>query len=67
MVVEGREIESYVLEYLSFFSQLYHAQSRLLTTLMRESFENIFGEGENAGNWHFLLLQKCFLSFSKRI
>ena len=30
-------------------------QSRLLTTLRKNAFENIMGKGENAGNQHFLL------------
>ena len=37
------------------------AQSRLLTYLRKEAFENILGKGENAGNQHFLLFPKCFL------
>ena len=28
----------------------------LLTTLRKLTFENIEGEGENAGNWHFLIM-----------
>ena len=35
-------------------------------SLKMEVFENILGEGENAGNQHFLLLPKCFLSVSKQ-
>ena len=33
----------------------------------RKTFENILGEGENAGNQHFLLFPKCFLSFQRNI
>ena len=40
-------------------------QSQLTTMQRRESFENILGKGENAGNQHFLLFPKCFLSFTK--
>ena len=29
-----------------------------------ESFENIVGKGENAGNQHFLLFLQCFLPIS---
>ena len=36
-------------------------------TLKMYPFENIVGKEENAGNQHFLLLQQCFLSFSKQI
>ena len=41
-------------------------QSRLLTTLKKEAFENILGKGENAGKHHFLLFSKCFLPFPKQ-
>ena len=34
---------------------------------MKESFENIMGKGENAGNQHFLLFPQCFLPFPKQI
>ena len=40
---------------------------RFLTTLKRKPFENIEGEGENAGNQHFLLFPQCFLIIPKRI
>ena len=40
--------------------QLFTTQSRLLTTLWKEAFENILGQGENAGNHHFLLFPNCF-------
>ena len=33
----------------------------------KESFENIVGKGENAGNQHFLLFPQCFLPFPKQI
>ena len=42
-------------------------QTRLLTTLRKEAFENILGKGENAGNQHFLLFPKMFLPFPKQI
>ena len=32
-----------------------------LTTLKKNSFENIVGKGESAGNQHFLLFPQCFL------
>ena len=47
--------------------QLFTRQSRLLTTLEKKPFENIAGEGENAGNQHFLLFPQCFLPFPKQI
>ena len=31
-------------------------------TLEEMAFENIVGKGENAGNQHFLLFPKCFLT-----
>ena len=37
------------------------------TTLRKEACENNLAEGENAGNQHFLLFPKCFLSFQKQI
>ena len=42
-------------------------QSRLLMTLRKKPFENIVGEGENAGYQHFLLFSQCFLSLRKPI
>ena len=34
--------------------------------LIQESaFENIMEKGENAGNQHFLLYPKCFLSYQR--
>ena len=42
-------------------------QSRLSTTLYKKPFENIVGKGENAGNQHFLIFTKCFLSVPKQI
>ena len=42
-------------------------QSRLLTTLKNEPFENLVEKGENAGNQHFLLFPQCFLPFPKQI
>ena len=36
-------------------------------TKKRKSFENNVGNGENAGNQHFLLFLQCFLSFPKQI
>ena len=53
----GRELTVY----------LFSTQSRLLTTLNETAFENIFGKGENAGNQHFLLFQRCFLPFPKQV
>ena len=37
-----------------------------LTTLQKEPFENIMGEGENAANQHFLLFPQCFLTFQNQ-
>ena len=39
----------------------------IITTLRKEAFENILGKGENAGNQHFLLFPKCFLTITKQI
>ena len=36
---------------------LSNTQSRLLTTLREQPFENIMGKGGNAGNQYFLLFQ----------
>ena len=36
------------------------AQCRLLMYLRKKAFENIVGEGENAGNQQFLLLLQYF-------
>ena len=36
-------------------------------TLKKEAFENIVGKEENAGNQHFLLFPKCFVSFQEQI
>ena len=33
---------------------------------MKEAFENILGQGENAGHQHFLFFQPCFLPFPKQ-
>ena len=33
----------------------------------KDSFENIIGKGENAGNQHFLLFPHCFLAFPRQI
>ena len=33
----------------------------------KETFENIVGKGENAGNQHFLLFPQCFLPIPNRI
>ena len=45
---------------------LYTAHSPLLTTLKKETFENM-SKGENAGNQHFLLFPLCLLPFPKQI
>ena len=36
-------------------------------TKKKETFENISGKEENAGNQHFPLFPKCFLPISKQI
>ena len=46
--------------------KLFTTQSRLLTALEKEYFENIAGKGENAGNQHFLLFPQCFLPIPER-
>ena len=33
----------------------------------KKAFEDIVGKGENAGNQHFLLFSKCFLSYERRV
>ena len=55
--------------FLNFTSQnswkgdwLFTTQPRLLMTLGKKPFENIVGKGENAGNQHFLLFPRYFLS-----
>ena len=40
-------------------------QSRVLTTITKQAFENIVGKGENAGNQHFLLFPTKFSTVSK--
>ena len=42
-------------------------QSHIFMTLKKKPFENIKGEGENAGYQHFLLFPQCFLLFNKQI
>ena len=46
---------------------LFTTQSQLVTTLKKKPFENIVGNGENAGKQHFLLSPQCFLPFPKQI
>ena len=41
--------------------------SRLLTTLKKNTSENIVGKGENAGNQHFHLFLQCFLSYQGEV
>ena len=33
----------------------------------KKAFEDIVGKGENAGNQHFLLFSKCFLSYERQV
>ena len=35
-------------------------QSRLSTTLQKNTLENMMGKGENAGNQYFILFTQCF-------
>ena len=42
------------------FKSLPHNQE-FLATFNKKAFENIVGQGENAGNQHFLLFPQCFL------
>ena len=44
-----------------------YPKSQLLTTIRKESFENLLGKGENAGNQHFLLFPKGFPPFPRQI
>ena len=46
---------------------LFTSRSRLSTTLRMKALETIVGKGENAGNHHFLLFPRCFLTFPKQI
>ena len=47
-------------------SYLFTTQSRLLTTSKQRAFENIVGNGENAGYQHFLVFPQCFLPFQEK-
>ena len=40
---------------------LYHTICTFTNPDKETAFENIVGEGENAGNQHFLLVPQCFL------
>ena len=42
---------------------LYHKMTTFDATEKKMPFENVVGEGENAGNQHFLLFPRCFLPF----
>ena len=53
-------------KYFSRMHEIFVTQSQLLTTLGWETFENILGKGENAGNQHFLPFPKYFLHFQKQ-
>ena len=33
----------------------------------RKTLKTFFGKGENAGNQHFLLFQKCFLPYQRQV
>ena len=37
------------------------------TSNQPEAFENTVGKGENAGKWHFLFFEQCFLPFEREI
>ena len=39
---------------------------RLLMTLRKKASENFVGNGENAGNHHFLLFPPCFLPYHRQ-
>ena len=49
--------------YFGVLKKLFTTQSRVLKTLVKKALENTVGNGENAGNQHFLLLQQCFLLY----
>ena len=49
------------------YNQPTNTPYQLLTTLRKEAFENILGNGENACYQHFLLFSKCCLPFPKQI
>ena len=53
--------------YCLVMGQLLTKQFHLFTSLRKKPFENIVGEGENAGNQHFLLFPKGFLSCKRQI
>ena len=42
---------------------LYNTITSLHTPADEKVFQNILGKGENAGDQHFLLFQKCFLHY----
>ena len=42
---------------------LYNRNLNFLRPSRKRPVETILGKGENAGNQHFLLFPKCFLSF----
>ena len=44
----------------------YHITPTFMT-LRKETFENILGKGENAGNQHFLHFPKCFQPYPTQI
>ena len=78
-IVEKGENAGLLLDIIIFFlSSLYFKKFYLrevkiqdgvliITTLRKDAFENILGKGENAGNQHFLLFPKCFLTITKQI
>ena len=51
----------------SVWSEPFIRQSRLLMTLKKDAFENIVGNGEIAGNQHFLHFLWCFQAFPEQI
>ena len=46
------------------FCRVFTIQSKVLTILIEKAFENILGNGENAGNQHFLL-SRMFSTFTE--
>ena len=54
---------TYISYPVNILSEPFTQPSLVLTTLpRRKAFENIVGNGENAGNQHFLHFPQCFLS-----
>ena len=51
------------------YSSIFHSlpDNPTFNDLEEETFENIVGKGESAGNQHFLFFRQCFLPYLKQI